>query len=683
MTAPNAAQSQRRKLESWKEIANCLGVSVRTVQRWEEQSGLPVYRLQKDKGAAVFAYEDEIEYWRQSRVLAPEPSVDSGDLGEEKAKEDKGEAVTAPPEAGRKRGVWVGAAAAALVVVGLGVAMIYESRQTIGPLRSERVTATPGLESQVNVAPGGERIAYVWHQAGLTGIGIQGLQTGVTRRVTEGKAIEFSPVWSPDGKKLVFLRHLGGTNVDVMIHDGRQVKRLDFATGLDWQDTFRGGPFVQWLGDGKSLLVPGCVPERTRCWIEKLELEGLQRRRLVELAKPTLGFHLAADGRRLSIVLVEGRSLRGYTVRLDHLEEGAPRLEPVADDPRPQFALRSMPDGPLVYLRGDVAGGPSEAGANLSQMQMKTWLGARVVAMQYAGPNVDFDVSKDGRIYWSVVPFDTSLRQLEENAGRLGAAACDSTSMDRFPSLTADGKRMAYVSNREGVMNVWVCDVVSGVAENVTRLADAHVVSPRWSPDGSALAFSVGATGQPSRVGVWQRNGEYRLITPTSFSAGQPVWSLDGKSIYFIGSAEGKRKVYAIDVGGMHLREIGDTTASEIEMRRDGRMWLREHDELVLWDLTRGDKVRTKVARASLRGLDVDGLGAFVNVKVEQGMYGMEGWMYREGTAPRKIAPNLPRVMGWHIGANGKVWAVFHEPPEGDVYRSEAVVLPWWMRLMR
>lgn len=50
-------------LRSWKEIAYYLGTCVRTVQRWEGVYDFPVRRLQRTKGAAVFAMRTEIDSW--------------------------------------------------------------------------------------------------------------------------------------------------------------------------------------------------------------------------------------------------------------------------------------------------------------------------------------------------------------------------------------------------------------------------------------------------------------------------------------------------------------------------------------------------------------------------------------------------------------------------------------------
>ncbi len=59
----------REVLQSWKEIAVYLDRDVRTCRRWETQLGLPVHRLDGSPTARVFAYKDEIDGWRQAKVL--------------------------------------------------------------------------------------------------------------------------------------------------------------------------------------------------------------------------------------------------------------------------------------------------------------------------------------------------------------------------------------------------------------------------------------------------------------------------------------------------------------------------------------------------------------------------------------------------------------------------------------
>jgi hypothetical protein len=61
----DAGRSER--LESWKEIAAYLGRGVTTVQRWEQQEGLPIRRLPHAKKGSVFAIKSELDEWRRTR----------------------------------------------------------------------------------------------------------------------------------------------------------------------------------------------------------------------------------------------------------------------------------------------------------------------------------------------------------------------------------------------------------------------------------------------------------------------------------------------------------------------------------------------------------------------------------------------------------------------------------------
>jgi hypothetical protein len=50
-------------LLGWKQIARYLGKSVRTVQRWEHELGLPVRKIDTQTKSDVVAFVTEIEVW--------------------------------------------------------------------------------------------------------------------------------------------------------------------------------------------------------------------------------------------------------------------------------------------------------------------------------------------------------------------------------------------------------------------------------------------------------------------------------------------------------------------------------------------------------------------------------------------------------------------------------------------
>jgi TolB-like protein/Tfp pilus assembly protein PilF len=69
------------RLDSWKEIAAYLKKEVRTVQRWEKSSDLPVHRLAHGKQGTVFAYKSDLDAWwreSQSKLDKEEGKLDAG-----------------------------------------------------------------------------------------------------------------------------------------------------------------------------------------------------------------------------------------------------------------------------------------------------------------------------------------------------------------------------------------------------------------------------------------------------------------------------------------------------------------------------------------------------------------------------------------------------------------------------
>lgn len=67
------------RLESWKAIADYLGRHVTTVQRWEQEEGLPVHRHQHEKRGSVYAYAPELDAWLAARSLTSTPTAPAPD----------------------------------------------------------------------------------------------------------------------------------------------------------------------------------------------------------------------------------------------------------------------------------------------------------------------------------------------------------------------------------------------------------------------------------------------------------------------------------------------------------------------------------------------------------------------------------------------------------------------------
>ena len=107
------------------------------------------------------------------------------------------------------------------------------------------------------------------------------------------------------------------------------------------------------------------------------------------------------------------------------------------------------------------------------------------------------------------------------------------------PQISPDGRTIAYVRQSADIMTdrnrstIWLVDVASGRQQPLIAGSGAHF-SPRWSPDGTRLAYLSTAEGGASQLYVrWMSNGESARITGLPNSPNSLEWSPDGRSIAY------------------------------------------------------------------------------------------------------------------------------------------------------
>lgn len=111
------------------------------------------------------------------------------------------------------------------------------------------------------------------------------------------------------------------------------------------------------------------------------------------------------------------------------------------------------------------------------------------------------------------------------------------------PSVSPDGKQVAFVSSREGDPEIYV---MNADGSNVRRLTAFHKEdwAPRWSPDGRWIAFLSSREGR-SRVFVVRADGTGTRAVSGSAPSGderEAAWSPDGKHLAFVGRRQGEKR---------------------------------------------------------------------------------------------------------------------------------------------
>jgi len=107
------------------------------------------------------------------------------------------------------------------------------------------------------------------------------------------------------------------------------------------------------------------------------------------------------------------------------------------------------------------------------------------------------------------------------------------------PQFSPDGKRIAFMSNRDGPWQIWVSDVDGSRARQVSFTESAG--TPRWSPDGTSIAFDA-----PFEGGTWifvVRVDQTERAKPIVEGL-VPSFSRDGKWIYFASERTGEWQVW-------------------------------------------------------------------------------------------------------------------------------------------
>ena len=142
------------------------------------------------------------------------------------------------------------------------------------------------------------------------------------------------------------------------------------------------------------------------------------------------------------------------------------------------------------------------------------------------------------------------------------------------PTLSPDGRFLAYASDRAGNFDIWVQPVAGGDPVQITKDPEPDT-QPAWSPDGSTVVFRSEASGGGLFL-VPALGGPRRQLT--SFGE-RPAWSHSGTEVLFLqgissdGSAAGTR-LYAVPAEGGSPTELAAAVLSHGDWK-----WVGEHPD--------------------------------------------------------------------------------------------------------
>ncbi|MBS1821566.1 MAG: PD40 domain-containing protein [Acidobacteria bacterium] len=442
---------------------------------------------------------------------------------------------------------------------------------------SKTITVDEGTDMQVTISPD--------HKTLLADI--QGLifsmpsAGGAGKQLTQPMQEASHPDWSARGNLVALQCYAGGTfHIWTMKPDGSGLKQVTTGHGDDREP--RLSP------DGTTIAFSSDRAFKGSYDIWTVKIDGSDLKQITHSAEDEYEPNWSHDGKRL--VFVSGPGIQAKSIESIELVSG--RRSTIASvDPlkaRVNVPSFSPDDSRIAYVLSDGSGAAlsrsrlvvaAVADASTSIYTGKsgdafpfpaTWLSnteliytgsgkilkAKLhestetairftaaiphVRPQYAHKRYDFDETAKHEVKGIYAPALSpdgkqvafvALNQLYVmTIGEAPAAITHDVFYKQGPMFSPEGKWLAYVSDRDGIENIYVHDVSSVDDKDDRRIApsDSAQIMPAWSPDGKQIAFQdqTGATLLADVV-----SGKVSQLAAASFFPGRASFAPNGKTV--------------------------------------------------------------------------------------------------------------------------------------------------------
>jgi serine/threonine protein kinase len=481
---------------------------------------------------------------------------------------------------------------------------------------------TPLTFRGINFTPDGNYVYYVQ----LTGDNSLGTLYqvptlgGTPRKLIED--VDSGVSFSPDGKRLTFVRHIPKDKNDVVFtanSDGTNVQPLAGSKNSEFNFFHKVNP--QWSPDGAKILVAGGKAEGG-------DADNLQ---LAEIAvadgkfnvfnpkkwKGIVDYAWCKDG---SAILLTAKNTEEGTIQIWRFGYPNGELHPVTNDLNNYFRLGLAADSAtLIALKNDAV---SNLWAFAPQTKELTQISSENRGAdgesgltETVGGKLLFTRHDETKVNLWTIGID----------GKTPERLTDEAKFNGHPIITPDNRHIVFCSNRNGGARIWRMDVngknampltegnpnggdyepqltpdgkniifqrhskqhetpeilkvsIGGGAPTRILIDDKTThISPRLSPDGKHLAFITFdmttfkksirvAAFDGERVGATEREFDYNLM-------GNFIWSPDSKSLTYL-SVESIPNLWQLPIDGSKPQQITDFKSGRIfnfAWSRDGK----------------------------------------------------------------------------------------------------------------